>query len=278
MARVSGERGRPTTLLDALIGCWQSGECTRYKVDNVGLWVEVFLPRQPDPRRFAGAALHRYRDVYAGIAGGKTMGLSIGGAKAVTGSGIKRWSTDELSVVDRPCLPSATFELRRCVMRAGTPRSAGHAPFTQELHHAVVRQGGAAPAMDPGHLLVRDESVDHGLLSGLHCRRVEGIKEAPWNEAQLVVAAPGCGQEGAKSRDEGPARCLRATPCGRRRSMRSEPVATPVPCPVPNAQETVAVAAPRARMAGVQLHATVPALAASFSPCKDRLPDVWPEA
>jgi hypothetical protein len=32
------------------------------------------------------------------------------------------------------------------------------------------------------------------------------------------------------------------------------------------------------RVAGVQLHVTVPALSASFSPCKDRLPDVWPEA
>jgi hypothetical protein len=52
----------------------------------------VFLPGDPDPRRFAGAALHRYRDMYSRIAGGKTMGLSLGGAKEVTGSGIKRWS------------------------------------------------------------------------------------------------------------------------------------------------------------------------------------------
>ena len=37
---------------------------------------------------------------------------ACGGAKALTGSRIKRWSTGELSVVDRPCLPSATFVLR----------------------------------------------------------------------------------------------------------------------------------------------------------------------
>jgi HK97 family phage prohead protease len=98
---------------DDAIGFRQIGECTRYKVDDVGLWVEVFLPREPDPRRFEGAALHRYRDVYSGIAGGKTTGLSLGGAKALTGSGIKRWSMNDLSVVDRPCLPSARFRLRR---------------------------------------------------------------------------------------------------------------------------------------------------------------------
>ena len=98
---------------DDAIGFRQIGECTRYKVEDVGLWVEVFLPRQPDPRRFDGAALHRYRDVYAGIAGGKTTGLSLGGAKALTGSGIKRWSMNGLSIVDRPCLPSARFRLRR---------------------------------------------------------------------------------------------------------------------------------------------------------------------
>jgi phage head maturation protease len=98
---------------DDAIGFRQIGECTRYDVDDVGLKVDVFLPRDPDPRRFSAAALHRYRDVYSGIAGGKTTGLSIGGAKALTGSGIKRWSTGGLSIVDRPCLPSATFAVRR---------------------------------------------------------------------------------------------------------------------------------------------------------------------
>jgi hypothetical protein len=53
-----------------------------------------------------------YRDVYSGIAagGGKATGLSLGRAKALTGSGFKRWSTGELSIVDRPCLP-----LRLCM-------------------------------------------------------------------------------------------------------------------------------------------------------------------
>jgi hypothetical protein len=97
---------------DEAIGFRQIGECSRYKVDDVGLWVEVFVPREPDPRRFEGAALHRYKDVYAGIAGGKTTGLSIGGAKALRGSGIKRWSTNDLSIVDWPCHPSARFRLR----------------------------------------------------------------------------------------------------------------------------------------------------------------------
>ena len=57
----------------------------------------------------------RYRDVYSGIAagGGKATGLSLGGTKALTGSGITRWSTGALSIVDRPCLPLAAFVLRR---------------------------------------------------------------------------------------------------------------------------------------------------------------------
>jgi hypothetical protein len=74
----------------------------------------VFLPWEPDPRRCSETALLRYRDVYSGIAaGGKATGLSLGGATALTGSGIKRWSTGELSFVDRPCLPLATFVRRR---------------------------------------------------------------------------------------------------------------------------------------------------------------------
>jgi hypothetical protein len=97
---------------DEAIGFRQVGECSLYKVDDVGLWVEVFVPREPEPGRFEGAALHRYKDVYAAIAGGKTTGLSIGGAKALRGSGIKRWSTNDLSIVDWPCHPSARFRLR----------------------------------------------------------------------------------------------------------------------------------------------------------------------
>jgi hypothetical protein len=56
-------------------------------------------------------------------------------------------------------------------------------------------------AMDPDHLLVRDESVDHGLLGGLH-GLVDGIKEDPWNETPLVIAAfPRI--QGLESRGEG---------------------------------------------------------------------------
>jgi hypothetical protein len=55
---------------DDAIGFWQVGECTRYNVDDVGLKVEVFLPRDPDPRRFSGAALLRYRAVYSGVSSG----------------------------------------------------------------------------------------------------------------------------------------------------------------------------------------------------------------
>src|SRR5919202_5474618 len=77
-----------------------------------------------------------------------------------------------------------------------------HTLLLQELYHAVPRQGGSTMAVDADHLLVRDEGVDHGLLSGQHRGLVEGIKEAPGNEAQLVIAAFS-GMERAESRGAG---------------------------------------------------------------------------
>ena len=44
---------------------------------------------------------------------GKTAGLSVGGTYTTSGQGIKRWNMSELSIVDKPALPSATFVLRR---------------------------------------------------------------------------------------------------------------------------------------------------------------------
>ena len=91
------------------------GECMRWRLDDVGLHVAIFMPREPDPQRFRGAALRRYKDVYHDIAAGKTAGLSIGGAYTREGSerAIKHWALGEVSIMDRPCLPSATFVLRR---------------------------------------------------------------------------------------------------------------------------------------------------------------------
>jgi hypothetical protein len=71
------------------------------------------VERLPAVLTLVQPALHRYRHVYSGIAGGKTTGLSLGGAKVLTGSGIKRWNMNDLSVVDQPCLPSARFRLCR---------------------------------------------------------------------------------------------------------------------------------------------------------------------
>ena len=81
----------------------------------MGLHVDAFMPRQPDSARCAGAALRRYKDVYNDIATGKTAGLSIGGAYKREGQGqaIKHWALGEVSITERPCLPSATFVLRR---------------------------------------------------------------------------------------------------------------------------------------------------------------------
>jgi hypothetical protein len=66
------------------------------------------------PERFSGAALLRYKDIYRDIAAGKITGLFIAGAYAREGQGssIKHWALGEVSMTDRPCLPSATFVLR----------------------------------------------------------------------------------------------------------------------------------------------------------------------
>jgi HK97 family phage prohead protease len=98
---------------DDAIGFRPIGETLAYKVDGVGLHVDVWVPREPDHARFSGAALRRFKDVYANIAAGKTAGLSVGGTYTTVGQGIKRWNMSELSIVDKPALPSATFVLRR---------------------------------------------------------------------------------------------------------------------------------------------------------------------
>ena len=55
-----------------------------------------------------------YRDIYRHIGAGKITGLSIAGAyaRAAQGRSIKHWALGEMSITDRPCLPSATFRLR----------------------------------------------------------------------------------------------------------------------------------------------------------------------
>ena len=99
---------------DPAIGFRPIGECTRWRLDDVGLGVDIFVPREPDPKRFSGAALLRYKDIYRDIAAGKITGLSIAGAYArqTQGHGIKHWALGEVSITDRACLPSAMFRLR----------------------------------------------------------------------------------------------------------------------------------------------------------------------
>jgi phage head maturation protease len=99
---------------DPAIGFRPIGECTRWQLDDGGLKVDIFVPREPDPKRFSGAALLRYKDIYRDIAAGNITGLSIAGAytREAQGRSIKHWALGEVSITDRPCLPSATFVLR----------------------------------------------------------------------------------------------------------------------------------------------------------------------
>jgi HK97 family phage prohead protease len=112
-----GAKARPEVYynhgFDDVLGFRPLGEVLAYKVDDEGLYVDVWIPREPDPKRFSGAAARRFKDVYSSIAAGKTAGLSVGGTYAASGQGIKRWNMSELSIVDKPALPSATFVLRR---------------------------------------------------------------------------------------------------------------------------------------------------------------------
>jgi hypothetical protein len=76
--------------------------------------IDVWVPREPDPKRFSGAVLLRYKDIYRDIAASQITGMSIAGAYAREGQGraIKHWALGEVSITDRSCLPSATFRLR----------------------------------------------------------------------------------------------------------------------------------------------------------------------
>src|SRR2546426_481743 len=96
-------------------------------------------------------------------------------------------------------LPWVQYTMEQRSSRSLASRVDNHALLTQEFRHPIPRQGGSTMAMDPNHLLVRDEGVNHGLLGSLHCGLEERIKEAPWNEPQLVIATFS-GIEGSESR------------------------------------------------------------------------------
>src|SRR5262249_56647481 len=53
---------------------------------------------------------------------------------------------------------------------------------------------GSAVTVTPGHLLVRDQRVGHGLLGGLYHRREERVYLRPGDEPELVVVTPGAGR------------------------------------------------------------------------------------
>jgi HK97 family phage prohead protease len=90
------------------LGTRRIGKAIDHKIDDQGLHVSVFVPQQPawtDER-----ARSTFSEVYSALKRGVLRGFSVGGTYTRDAAGaIKRWSMLELSVVSKPCLPSATF-------------------------------------------------------------------------------------------------------------------------------------------------------------------------
>jgi phage head maturation protease len=89
------------------------GKALDYTIDDTGLYVEVFIPKEPEHSRFpAGSrAAKAFRRMYDGIAARAIRGFSIMGARVLSGGVNKRWSMLELTVTKRPCLDSAQYVL-----------------------------------------------------------------------------------------------------------------------------------------------------------------------
>lgn len=99
---------------DPAIGYRPIGWAESVSVDDTGLFLCGFVPREPDPRRFPrfSAARQRQAEVYEGIKGGAIRGYSVRGVQLNRGTSIKRWALDEVSITSTPCLRSARFTLR----------------------------------------------------------------------------------------------------------------------------------------------------------------------
>src|SRR6516162_5270850 len=82
----------------------------------------------------------------------------------------------------------------------GCPVSAARA---EQGGDAIAGERGSAAALTPGHLLVRDESVGHGLLGGLHGRREERVHLRPGDEPELVVVTLGARPRGVAAEPTG---------------------------------------------------------------------------
>ncbi len=94
---------------DAVLGCSRVGKAVKHEVDDQGLYVESFVPK--DPAFKSEAKRRRFAEIYAGIKAGAIRGYSVGGSFIRVGRALAQWSMSELSITDNPCLPSAVFSV-----------------------------------------------------------------------------------------------------------------------------------------------------------------------
>jgi hypothetical protein len=106
---------------DEAIGWRPIGYATDVHLDDTGLYVCGWLPREPDPARFTGAAASRQRAAYELVRTGKARGYSVGGTRRKVGQELRQWNTNDVSVGRVPILASARFMLRPT---AGSGRTA----------------------------------------------------------------------------------------------------------------------------------------------------------
>ena len=97
---------------DSVIGWRPVGWCLDHRVDETGLWVSVFVPRDPDTRVFPGP-FRAFSDVlFSALVDGRLNGLSIGGNWLLTGDDITLVHLSEISLCVNPAVTSARAAIK----------------------------------------------------------------------------------------------------------------------------------------------------------------------
>jgi HK97 family phage prohead protease len=102
--------------MDPALGFRQIGKALDWRVDETGLYVETFVPREPAFKD--SSAVKRFKQIYHGIKSGAIRGYSVGGFCTTFGKAIVKWSKSELSICQNPVLATATFALGAKAVKA----------------------------------------------------------------------------------------------------------------------------------------------------------------
>ena len=90
----------------------------KYTTDDQGLYVECFIPRDPQPPFKDEKKLAKFRQIYEGLKSGKIRGYSVGGVFKRIKNALIQWSMTELTITPTPCLDVAQFGLGQKAVKA----------------------------------------------------------------------------------------------------------------------------------------------------------------